>query len=101
MNLDVMTLSEAMAAFNWYVAVGLFFLYMVVEWLDSGLTLMITRHESAKSATTTLVLYLILGIEVVALVQNYLYIIPTALGAFIGVYLLIEHEKKVRPIKKS
>lgn len=96
-----MTFSEAMAAFNWFVAIGLFFLYMIVEWLDSGLTLMITRHESKKSATTTLVLYLILGVEVVALVQNYLYIIPTALGAFIGVYLLIEHEKRVRPLAKS
>jgi uncharacterized membrane protein len=101
MQLDIMSLGEAWEAFNWFVAIGLFLLYMIVEWLDSGLTLMITRHESIKSASTTMILYLILGIEILALVSNYLYIIPTALGAFVGVYLLLEHEKKVRPINKS
>lgn len=94
-----MSLPEAAASFNWFVAIGLFLLYMLVEWLDSGLTLMITRHESAKSAGTTFILYIILGIEVLAFVNNYLYVIPTAVGAFLGVYLLVEHEKRIRPLK--
>lgn len=96
-----MSLSEAAAAFNWFVAIGLFILYCFVEFLDSGLTLMITRHESVKSASTTFLLYIILGIEVLAFVSNYLYVIPTALGAWLGVYLLIEHEKKIRPLKQT
>jgi hypothetical protein len=100
MDIDIMSLSEAAAAFNWFVAIGLFVLYMGVEYLDSSLTLLITRHQSFRSATTTFILYIILGIEVLAFVNNYLYVIPTALGAWIGVYLLIEHEKKVRPLKK-
>lgn len=95
-----MTLSEAAAAFNWFIAIGLFVLYMGVEYLDSSLTLLITRHQSVRSATTTLVLYIILGIEVLAFVSNYLYVIPTALGAWLGVYFLVEHEKRVRPLKK-
>lgn len=94
-----MSLSEAAQSFNWFVAGGLFLLYMIVEWLDSGLTLLITRHESVRSANTTFILYIILGVEVLAFVNNYLYVIPTALGAWLGVYLLVEHEKKVRPVK--
>jgi hypothetical protein len=99
MDLELLSLSEAWESFNWLIAAGLFVLYCFVEFLDSGLTLMITRHESMKSASTTFLLYLILGIEVLAFVHNYLYVIPTALGAWLGVYLLVEHEKKVRPIK--
>ena len=94
-----MSLHEAAAQFNWFVAVGLFVLYVLVEYLDSSLTLLITRHQSVRSATTTFILYIILGIEVLAFVNNYLYVIPTALGAWLGVYTLVEHEKKVRPLK--
>jgi uncharacterized membrane protein (DUF485 family) len=100
MGIDIMSLHEAASQFNWFVAVGLFVLYVLVEFLDSSLTLLITRHQSVRSASTTFVLYIILGIEVLAFVSNYLYVIPTALGAWLGVFTLLEHEKKVRPLKK-
>jgi hypothetical protein len=99
MNIELLSLAEAWNSFNWFIAIGLFVLYCFVEFLDSGLTLMITRHESVKSASTTFLLYLILGIEVLAFVHNYLYVIPTALGAWLGVYMLIEREKRIRPLK--
>jgi quinol-cytochrome oxidoreductase complex cytochrome b subunit len=101
MNLELMSLSEAAANFNVLLAIGLFVLYSLVEFLDSSLTLSITRHESLKSANTTLILYIILGIEVLAFVSNYLYTIPIALGAWLGTYILVEREKKVRPLKKN
>lgn len=95
-----MTPAEALSNFNIFIAVGLFVLYCLVEALDSSLTLSITQHRSIKSANTTLILYVILGIEVLAFVANYLYTIPIALGAWLGTYLLIEREKRVRPLKK-
>lgn len=101
MNLDLMSPAEAAANFNWLIAGGLFLLYMFVEWLDSSLTLLITRHESRRAAHTTFILYIILGIEILAFISNYLYIIPTALGAWLGVYMLLEREKKVRPIAEK
>lgn len=101
MNLDLMSPAEAAANFNFIIAAGLFILYCLVEFLDSSLTLSITRHEAFKSANTTLILYVILGIEVLAFVSNYLYTIPIALGAWLGTYLLIQREKRVRPLKKS
>ncbi len=101
MNLDLMSLPEAMASFNFLAAIGLFVLYCFVEMLDSSLTLSITRHESLRSANTTLVLYIILGIEVLAFVSNYLYTIPIAMGAWLGTYLLVEREKRVRPLHKK
>jgi hypothetical protein len=100
MNLELMNLSEAASNFNFLLAAGLFILYCFVEALDSSLTLSITRHESVKSANKVLILYIILGIEVLAFVSNYLYTIPIALGAWLGTYLQVEREKKIRPLKK-
>ena len=96
-----MSLSEAISNFNVPIAVGLFILYCLVEALDSSLTLSITRHQSLRSANTTLILYVILGIEVLAFVSNYLYTIPIALGAWLGTFLLLEREKRVRPLSKK
>jgi hypothetical protein len=101
MNIELLSLPEAMNSFNFFIAAGLFVLYSLVEFLDSSLTLLITKHESIKSANTTLILYVILGIEVLAFVSNYLYTIPIALGAWLGTFLLIEREKKLRPLKRN
>lgn len=101
MHLDLMSPVEAWNNLNFLIVLGLFALYCLVEALDSSLTLSITRHESFKSANTTLILYIILGIEVLAFVSNYLYTIPIALGAWLGTFLLIEHEKRRRPLDTS
>lgn len=93
-----MNLSEAINNFNPLLALGLFVLYCAVEALDSSLTFSITQHKSLRAANTTLILYIILGIEVLAFVSNYLYTIPIALGAWLGTFMLIEREKKVRPL---
>ncbi len=98
-NLDLMSPAEALQNFNILFAVGLFILYAAVEALDSSLTFSTTQHKSVKAANTTLILYVILGIEVLAFVSNYLYTIPIALGAWLGAFLLIEREKRIRPLK--
>lgn len=100
MNIDLLSPSEAISNFNPFIALGLFILYSFVEALDSSVTLSITQHKSVKAANTTFLLYIILGIEVLAFVSNYLYAFPIALGAWLGTYLLIEREKKIRPLSK-
>jgi hypothetical protein len=100
MNLELASLSESVDNFNILLAFWLFILYFFVERLDSSLTFSLTQHKSYKSANTTLLLYFILGIEVIAFVSNYLYTFPIALGAWFGVFTTVEHEKKTRPIEK-
>ena len=101
MDIDLLSLPEAWSSFNFAIAIGLFLLYSFVEALDSSLTYSITQHHSIKSANTSLVLYIILGIEVLAFVSNYLYTIPIALGAWLGTFFIVEREKKLRPLKPS
>lgn len=86
MDIDFLSLSEAINSFNPLVALVLGCLYFVVELLDSGLTF---------------TLYFVLAIEIAAIVSNYLYIVPIAIGAALGSYATVEYEKKKRPLKND
>jgi uncharacterized membrane protein len=100
MNIDLMSPSEAWSNLNLFVAIGLFIFYLFVEMLDSSLTFSLTQHKSYRAAILTFLLYFTLAVEVVAIISNYLYIIPVAIGASLGSYLIVEYEKKKRPLKK-
>ncbi len=99
MNLELLTLSEAVDNFNVIVALGLFIFYFLVEMLDSSLTFSLVQHKSLRSALVTFILYTTLAIEVIAIISNYLYIVPVAVGAALGAYVVVEYEKKKRPLK--
>lgn len=100
MNIELLSFSEAVQQFNLLVAVGLFAFYMFVEVLDSSLTFSLTQHKSLRSALVTFILYITLAVEVAAIVSNYLYVLPVAFGAAIGSFLVVENEKKKRPLRK-
>lgn len=101
MNIELLTLSEALGSFNFVAALGLFAFYFVVELLDSSLTFSLVQHKSIRSAAVTFILYLTLAIEVGAIVSNYLYVFPLAFGAALGSFVVVEHEKKKRPNKSQ
>lgn len=100
MNIEFLSLNQAIDGFNPLIALVLGCLYFIVELLDSGLTFSLTQHRSIKSAGLTFMLYFVLAIEITAIVSNYLYIIPIAVGAALGAYTIVEYEKKKRPLKK-
>lgn len=99
MDIDLLSPREAIDSFNILIAFALFVFYLMVEALDSSLTFSLVQHKSTRSAFVTFILYTTIAIEVVAIVSNYLYIVPVALGASIGTYLVVEYEKKKHPIK--
>jgi riboflavin transporter FmnP len=101
MNIDIPSLSEAFSSFNIFVAIGLFVFYLVVEMLDSSLTFSLVQHKSFRSAVVTFILYSTIAVEVVAIVSNYLYIVPVAVGAALGSYIIVEYEKKKRPLNAN
>jgi hypothetical protein len=99
MNIELLTLSEAMESFSFVVAFGLFVFYLAVEMLDSSLTFSLIQHKSLRSALVTFILYITLAVEVAAIISNYLYVLPVALGAALGSYAIVEYEKRKRPLK--
>lgn len=101
MDIELLTPREALENFNLLLACGLLLFYFVVEALDSSLTFSLTQHKSLRSAVVTFILYVTVAIEIVAIVSNYFYIIPVAIGAALGSFVVVEYEKKKRPLKKS
>lgn len=101
MNIELLSISEALQQFNWFIAVSLFFFYLLIEMLDSSLTFSLVQHKSIRSAAVTFILYTTLAVEVVAIISNYLYILPVAIGAALGSYFVVEYEKKKRPLKNQ
>lgn len=101
MDIELLSLSEARESFDVAAAFGLFFFYFLVEMLDSSLTFSLTQHKSLKSALVTFILYTTLAVEVLAIITNYLYIFPVAVGAALGSYAVVEYEKKKRPLKSA
>jgi len=101
MDIDLISLDQAWANFNYFAATIFFVFYLLIEMLDSSLTFSLVQHKSIRSATVTFVLYITLAVEIIAIISNYLYIVPVALGAALGSYLVVEYEKKKRPLEKS
>lgn len=101
MDISLLSWSEATASFSLLWAIGLFVFYLLAEMLDTSLTFSLTQHKSVRSAIVTFILYMTLAVEVVAIVSNYLYIIPIAGGAALGSFVIVEYEKKKRPLKKD
>lgn len=101
MDIKLLSLDDAIDSFNMLIALGLFFFYLIVEMLDSSLTFSLTQHKSLRSAIVTFILYTTLAVEVVAIVANYLYIIPVVIGAALGSYIVVEYEKRKRPLDKK
>ena len=99
MNIELLSLDQAIAQFNFFVAFGLIVFYLFAEALDSSLHYSLNHHKSYRSALITFVLYIVLAIEVVAFVSNYLYALPIAFGAAIGSFWIVEREKKKHPLK--
>lgn len=99
MNIELLSLSEAIESFEILAALALMVFYFVVEMLDSSLTFSLVQHKSLKTAVTTFILYMSIAIEVGAVVSNYLYVFPLAFGAALGAYVTVQIEKKKRPIK--
>ncbi len=101
MDIDLLSPQEALNAFNILIAIGLFVFYFFVEALDSSLTFSLTQHKSLQSAAVTFILYTTMAIEIAAIISNYLYVLPIALGAACGAWSVVEYEKKKRPIKRQ
>ncbi len=98
MNIELFSLSQAVESFNIFAALALFIFYLIVEIMDSSLTFALVQHKSVRSAVVTFILYFTLAVEIVAIISNYLYIIPVAIGAALGSYLVVEYEKRKRPL---
>ena len=88
------SLIDAWVEFDLLLAVGIFAAYFVLDILYVYYTLAVTRLQSIAAANTSLLIYLIAAFGVINYVGNYLYIVPMAMGVWLGTFVTVYWEKK-------
>jgi len=91
-----MNLSTAWSNFNIEIALGIFVAYIVVDGMYAYYTLQVTKKKPFSSATTGALMHFILALGVLGYVQNYLYLIPLAMGSWVGTFLIVKREKNLK-----
>jgi hypothetical protein len=78
--------------FNWAYAIGLFFAALVLDVVFALYTIFVIKKRALAAANMSLLTYLLGALGIVSYVNNKWYVIPLALGAFIGSYITVRHE---------
>ena len=94
MDIEFLSLSEAIDSFNWITAIIMFVFYVFVEGLDSSLHFSLNKYQELKTGIITFILYLSIAVEIALVITNYLYIIPAALGGTFAAVMIVRKEKK-------
>jgi hypothetical protein len=90
-----MNISSAVARFDPGTAMIIFVAYMLVDALYAYYTLQVTKKNPYAAATSGALMYFLLAIGVLNYVQNYLYLIPLALGSWIGTFIVVKRERRL------
>jgi hypothetical protein len=82
--------------FSYITALIIFIAYLVVDGMYAYYTLAITKHKAITAATTGALMHFLLAFGVINYVNNYLYVVPLALGSWIGTFLVIKRYSLLR-----
>ena len=85
-----MNLQSAVALFNFKIALIIFAAYIIVDGMYAYYTIQVTKRKPFSAATTGALMHFLLAVGVLNYVQNYLYLIPLALGSWIGTYIVVK-----------
>ena len=79
---------------NWLVFISLFVVSIALDAVYAAYTVAIIKSKAARAATFSLITYILSAIGIVSYVDNKIYVVPLALGAFIGTYLVVAVEAR-------
>lgn len=77
-------------SFNFSLALVIFLAYFFIDALYAYYTMTVVKREALKSASAGALMHFLLAFGVINYVQNYLYIVPIAIGSFLGTYLIVK-----------
>jgi hypothetical protein len=76
--------------FNFLTAVAIFFSYVAIDGMYAYSTLAVIKRKPFASATVGSLMHFLIAFGVLSYVENYLYLIPLALGSWLGTYLVVK-----------
>lgn len=87
--------------FNWLLAFGLFIASSLLDAIFALYTVAIIDTKPLKAANLSLLTYILEAAGVVNYVKNKWYLIPLALGAFVGSYIVVKREEMKKQRKNN
>ena len=81
-------------SFNFLTALVVFIIYIFIDGMYAYYTLAISNKKAFESATVGALMHFLIAFGVLNYIQNYLYVIPLALGSWIGTYLIVKKDAK-------
>ena len=94
-----MDISLAWSEFRFEIALLIFVAYIVVDGMYAYYTLQVTKRKPYSAATVGALMHFILALGVLSYVQNYLYLVPLALGSWVGTFIIVKKEQNKPPIQ--
>jgi hypothetical protein len=77
---------------SWLVAVGVFFASAALDAVFAIYIVAVGKGQALLAASMSLVTYFLMAVGIVNYVENKWYIVPVALGAFFGTYVIVKRE---------
>lgn len=90
-----MNISSAWLSFDFKIALIILIAYVIVDGMYAYYTLQVTKRKPFSAATTGALMHFLLAVGVLSYVQNYLYLIPLAIGSWIGTFVIVKKEEGV------
>ncbi|EKE21874.1 MAG: hypothetical protein ACD_7C00099G0006 [uncultured bacterium] len=79
--------------FNIKIAILIFLAYFLIDAMYAVYTLSVVKKKPLVASSIGALMHFLLAFGVINYVQNYLYIIPLALGSWLGTYFIVSREK--------
>lgn len=87
------SLVNSVSDFNWFIAAGVMLAYFVIDAMYAYYTLSVARLNALAAANIGALMYFLVALGVLSYVENYLYILPIAIGSWFGTFYIIKKEK--------
>jgi hypothetical protein len=84
------------AGFKLITALLVFCAYLVIDALYAYYTLAVTQKKPFVSATVGASMHFLIAFGVLNYTENYLYVIPIALGSWVGTFCVVTYDLKKR-----
>jgi hypothetical protein len=80
--------------FNWLLAIGLFVAASLLDAIFALYTVAVINTQPFRAASLSFFTYMLEAVGVVNYVENKYYLVPLALGAFAGSYVIVKREER-------
>mgnify|MGYP001559334685 CR=1 FL=1 len=78
-------------SFNFLTATIVLIAYLIIDAMFAYYTFAVTKRMPIMAASIGSLMHFLMAFGVLNYVQNYLYIIPVAVGSWLGTYLVVKY----------